>query len=100
MAKNMHAFYSYSYCENAIWQCDQTANVMDTVQYTVLHPLFSTKAFLIKLFKNFQEQVEDFFNVSSHSLVKKNSAIQFQSNKAVKLKNILQRFKCRSNPIS
>ena len=69
-ARNKHAFYNYSYCENAIWQCDPSANIMDIVQYIVLHPLFSTKAFLIKLFKNFQEQV-DFFKVSSDSLVKK-----------------------------
>ena len=53
--RNMHSFYSYSYCENAIWQCDSSANIMDIVQYIVLHPLFSVKAFLIKLFKNFQE---------------------------------------------
>ena len=46
------------------------ANILDIVQYTVLHPLFSTKAFLIKLFKNFEEQVEYFFNVIGNSLVK------------------------------
>ena len=40
------------------------------VQYIVLHPVFSTNAFLIKLFKNFEEQVEDVFNVISDSLVK------------------------------
>ena len=39
-----------------------TANIMDIVQYVLLHPLFSTKAFLIKLLKNFEEQVEDFFH--------------------------------------
>ena len=27
--------------------------------------MISTKAFLIKLFKNFEEQVKDFFNVTS-----------------------------------
>ena len=51
--------------------CDPTANMLDIVRYIVLHPLFSTIAFLIKLFKNFKEQVEDFFNVASDSLVKK-----------------------------
>ena len=29
-----------------------------------MHPLFSTKAFLIKIFKNIEEQVEVFLNVS------------------------------------
>ena len=56
--------------ENAISQCDPTANILNMVQYIVLHPLFSTKAFLIKLFKNFEEQAEDFFNVISDSLLK------------------------------
>ena len=46
------------------------ANILDIVQYIVFHPLFSIKAFLIKLFKNFEEQLEDFFNVISDSLVK------------------------------
>ena len=41
------------------------------VQYIVLHPLFSTKAFLIKLCKHFEDQVENFFNVTSDCLVKK-----------------------------
>ena len=81
----MHAFYGYSYSENAIYQCEPTANLWDIVQYIVLHPLFSTKAFLIKLFENFGEQVEDFFNVTSDSFVK-NSAIQPKSNIAFKLK--------------
>ena len=36
------------------------ANILNIVQYIVLHPLFSTKAFLIKLFKQFEEQGEDF----------------------------------------
>ena len=64
--------------------------ILYNVQYIVLHPLFRTKAFLIKLFENFEEQVEDFFNVTSDSLVK-NSAIQLKSNKAIILKyfNIL-----------
>ena len=57
---------------------------MDIVQYIVLHPL-STKIFLMKLFKNFQEQEEDFLNISSDSLVK-NSAIQLKSYQAIKLK--------------
>ena len=56
--------------ENAISQFDPTANILNIVQYIVLHPLFSTKAFLIKLFKNFEEQAEDFFNVISDSLLK------------------------------
>ena len=43
------------------------------------------KAFLIKLIINFQEQVEDFFNVTSGSLVK-NLAIQGKSNKTIKLR--------------
>ena len=55
-ARNMHAFYSYSYSENAIWQCDPTANIIDIVQYIVLQPSFSTKAFLTKLFKNFENE--------------------------------------------
>ena len=66
----MHAFYSYSYSESAVWQCDTTVNVLDIVQYIVLHPLFSTKALQIKLFKNFEKQVEDFFNVTSDISVK------------------------------
>ena len=84
-ARNMNAFYSYFYSENAFQQCGTTANILDVVQYMVLHPLFSTKAFLIKLFKNFEEQVEDFLCVTSDSLVK-NSAIQLKSNKAIKIK--------------
>ena len=48
----------------------QTANVLNFVQYIVLQPLFSTKAFSIKIFKNFEAQV-DFFNFTSDSLVKK-----------------------------
>ena len=40
-----------------------------STEYIVLHPLFSTNAFLIKLFKNFEEQGEDFFTVISDSLV-------------------------------
>ena len=48
---------------------DPTVNILDIAQYIVLHPLFSMKSFLIKLFKNFEEQV-DFFNVTSDSLVK------------------------------
>ena len=31
-------------------------------RYIALYPLFSTKAFLINLFKKFEEQAEDFFN--------------------------------------
>ena len=46
------------------------ANIFDVVQYIVLHPLFNRKAFLMKLFKNFEEQV-NFFNVKSYSLAKK-----------------------------
>ena len=60
-------------------------NVFDVVQYIVLHPLFSRKAFLMKLFKNFEEQV-NFFNVKSYSLAKKKTAIQLKSNKPIKLK--------------
>ena len=56
----MHAFYSYSYSENAIERRDPTVNTLDIVLYIVLHPLFSTKAFFINLFKNFEEQVENF----------------------------------------
>ena len=33
---------------------------LDIAQYIVLHPLFSTKAFVIKLLKNSEELVEDF----------------------------------------
>ena len=40
------------------------------VRYIVLNPLFSSIAFLIKLFKNFEELVEDFFSVISGSLGK------------------------------
>ena len=39
--------------------------------YDALHPLFGTTAFLIKYIENFEEQEEDFFNVTSDSLVKK-----------------------------
>ena len=67
----MHAFYNYSYSENALLQCHAMANILDIVQHIVLHPLFSTTAFLIKLFKNFEEQVEDFFDVTIDSFVKK-----------------------------
>ena len=42
-----------------------------STEYIVLHPLFSTNAFLIKLFENFEEQGEDFFTVISDSLVLK-----------------------------
>ena len=56
----------------------------------------NNKTFLIKLFKNFQEQVENFFNVTSS---KKNSAILLKSKEAIKLK-YLNRLKCWSNPIS
>ena len=67
----MHALYSDFYSENAISQCDPTANLFDVVQYIVLNSLFSTKAFLIKLFKNFKEQAEGFCTVTSDSLVNK-----------------------------
>ena len=43
---------------------------MDIIQYIVLHPLFSTKAFLIKMFKTLEEYV-DFLNITGYSLVKK-----------------------------
>ena len=32
-----------------------------TVQYIVLHPLFSTKAFLVKFINNFEEKSKRFF---------------------------------------
>ena len=35
----------YACPENAILQCDPTANILDIVQYIVLHPLLSTKVF-------------------------------------------------------
>ena len=82
----MHAFYCYFYWKNAISQCDSSANILDIVKNIALHSLFSTKTFLIKLFENFEEQVECFFNVTSDSLAK-NSAIQLISNKAIKLKH-------------
>ena len=66
----MHAFYSHSYSENAIRRSNPTVNILDIVQYIVLHPLFNTKAFFIKLLKNFEEQVEGFLNVTGDSLVK------------------------------
>ena len=97
-ARNIHAFYNYSSSENAIYQCEPTANILDIAQYIVLHALFTTIAFLIKLFKNFKEQVEDFFNVTSDSLVK-NSANQLKSNKAIKLR-CFKVFKCCINPTS
>ena len=56
----MHAFYIHSYSENVIQQCDPAINILDIVQYIVLHLLFSTIAFLIKLFKNFEEQLKVF----------------------------------------
>ena len=59
-----------------------TANLLDIVQYIELHPLISTKAFWIKLFKNFEEQV----GVTGDSLAKKNSAFQLKSNQAIKPK--------------
>ena len=33
MARNMRAFYSYSYSENAISQSDPKANILDIVQH-------------------------------------------------------------------
>ena len=47
-----------------------------TVAYIVLHPLLHTSSiqhqnFLNEIDQNFEEQVEDFFNVTSNSLVKK-----------------------------
>ena len=54
------------------------------VEYCITSIIYN-KAFLIKLFKNFEEQEEDFFNVSSDSSVK-NSAIQLEANKTIKLK--------------
>ena len=62
----MHAFNNYSYSENALQQCDPTANMLDNV----LHPWFGSIVFLMKLFKNFKKQV-DLFNATSDSLVKK-----------------------------
>ena len=53
----MHTFYSYSYSVDAVQQCNIAANILDIVQYIELHPLFSTKAFFEKLFKNFEKQV-------------------------------------------
>ena len=44
------------------------------------------KSFLSKIFKIFEEQVEDFFIVTSDSLVKKSSNLQLKSNKPFKLK--------------
>ena len=41
---------------------DFTANILDIVLYIVLHPLFSTKVFLIKLLQNSKDQVESFLN--------------------------------------
>ena len=38
---------------------------------TVLHPSLSTKTFLIKLLKTFEEQIEGFLNVTGDSSVKK-----------------------------
>ena len=64
---NMRSFYSHSYSENAIYHCDPTANILDIVQYIVLHPFFSTKPFLIKLFKNFKEQIGSFLNITGDS---------------------------------
>ena len=61
---------------------------LDTVQYIVLHPLFSLKALLIKLFKNFEEKVKDFFNVTDDSLAKKkqkNLVFHLKCQKAIKL---------------
>ena len=46
------------------------------IGYCILHPLFSAKAFLIKLFKNFEEQVVCFLNATGDSYAKKKSAIQ------------------------
>ena len=60
------------------------ANILDIVQYFVLHPLFSAKAFLTNLLKNFEEQVEDFRNFTGDSLAKK-PGIQLKSVKAIKL---------------
>ena len=67
--RNMHTFYRHSYSEKAIQQCSPTAKVSDIVQYIVLHPLFSRKAFLMKLFKSFEEPIYNFFIVTSNSLV-------------------------------
>ena len=34
--------------------------LLDIVQYSILHPLVSTKAFLIKFLNSFEELVENF----------------------------------------
>ena len=47
------------------------ANILDIARYIVSYPLFSAKAFWIKLFKNFEEQVEGFLNFAEDNLVKK-----------------------------
>ena len=67
----MQAFYNHSFFENAVKQCGLTVNMCSILQYIVLHPLFNTKAFLIKWLKNFEEQVDGFFNVTGDSSVKK-----------------------------
>ena len=59
------------------------------IGYCAVHCITSIiqhNSFLNKLFKNFEEQVEDFCNVASASLVKK-VVIQLKSIKAIKLKN-------------
>ena len=63
----MHA---YSYSKTAIKQYRPNGQHIGycTVQYIVLHPSLSAIAFSIKLFKNFEELVEAFFNVTSDSL--------------------------------
>ena len=68
--KNVCILQLFLFCESYL-AVQRKGNTCDIVQYIVLHPLFSTKAFLIKFFKNFKEQVKDCFIVTSDSLVKK-----------------------------
>ena len=59
--------------------------ILDIAQYIVLRPLFSRKTCLIKMFKNFEDQVKGFLNVTGDSLAK-NSAIHLKYIKTIKLK--------------
>ena len=101
MAKNMHAFYSYSYCENATWQFDPTANIMDIVcTVYCIASIIQHESFLYRIVQKLSRASTRFFQRLKRQFSKKNSAIQLKSNRAIKLKYMLQCFKCRSTPIS
>ena len=82
MARNMHAFSAFLFWKHYLVV---QLNGQLIRYYTVLHSLFRANAFLIKFFKNFQEQVEDFFQRHKWQFSNKKSATQLIFNKVIKL---------------